>query len=144
MEKILSDKVVEDILSERLTITKDFVNCSFILPNGKFLKIFEHYEVYKFLVVEQLVPCIPDAEQLLNDLGYIRYSWIGYLTLPTEKPTEEQFKSLELVLINISKYRDKISLQLHNQPKFYSDYDLDDIPYILKKIKMYYNKGISL
>ena len=114
------------------------------MDKKKFLKIFEHYEVYKFLVVEQLVQCIPDAEQLLNDLGYIRYSWIGYLTLPTEKPTDEQFKSLELVLINISKYRDKISLQLHNQPKFYSDYDLDDIPYILKKIKMYYDKGISL
>lgn len=144
MEQVISANVVKDILSLKLPITDEFQNCSFIMPDGKFLKIFEHYEVYKFLVVEQLVQCIPDAEQLLNDLGYIRYSWIGYLTLPTEKPTDEQFKSLELVLINISKYRDKISLQLHNQPKFYSDYDLDDIPYILKKIKMYYDKGISL
>lgn len=144
MEQIISEKVVEDILQLKLPITDEFQKCSFILPSGKYLKLEDHYEAYKFLVIEQLVPCIPDAEQLLNDLGYIRYSWIGYLTLPTEKPTEEQFKSLELVLINISKYRDKISLQLHNQPKFYSDYDLDDIPYILKKIKMYYNKGISL
>lgn len=144
MEQIISEKVVEDIISLRLPITKEFQKCSFILPNGKFLKIFEHYEVYKFLVVEQLVQCVPDAEQLLNELGYIRYSWIGYITLSDKKPTNEQLKSLELALIEISKYRDKISIQLHNNPKFYSDYNLDDIPYIIKKIKMYYDMGINL
>lgn len=144
MEQVISSKVVEDILSLRCPITNEFQKCSFITPQGKFIKIFEHYEIYKFLVVEQLVQCIPDAEALLNDLGYIRYSWIGYVTLPTKAPTNKQYKALELALINISKDRDKISIQLANEPKFYADYDLHDIPYIIERIKLYYNTGLSL
>lgn len=144
MEQIISEKVVEDILQLKLPITDEFQKCSFILPSGKYLKLEDHHEAYKFLVVEQLVQCIPDAEQLLNDLGYIRYSWIGYVTLPTKNLTNEQYKSLEMALIYISKYRDSISVQLHNDPKFYVDYDLSDIPHIIERIKLYYNKGISL
>ena len=143
MEKTISNQVVEDILSIRLPITDEFQKCSFITPNGKFIKLFEHHEAYKFLVVEQLVQCIPDAEALLNDLGYVRYSWIGYVTLPEKELTPAQYESLELALINISKDRNKISIQIANNPKFYIDYDLDDIPYIMNKIKKFY-KGFEL
>ena len=144
MEQVISSKIVEDILAIRCPITTEFQKCSFITPEGKFIKIFEHYEIYKFLVVEQLVQCIPDAEALLNDLGYIRYSWIGYVTLPTKPLTSKQYKALELALTNISKDRDKISIQLVNEPKFYVDYDLNDIPHIISRIKEYYDKGFSL
>ena len=141
MDKILTNEVVEEVLSERLPITKDFVRCSFITPDGKYLRMIEHYEAYKFLVVQELIACIPDAEQLLSDLGYIRYSWIGYMTLPDKKPTTEQYKAIENVLINISKFRDEISIQIQNQPRFYLNFSLDDIPNIIKKIKMYYSTG---
>lgn len=141
MDKVLTDTVVEDILSVRLPTTKKFQKCSFILPDGKFLEMFEHYEAYKFLVVEGLVPCIPDAEQLLSDLGFVRYSWIGYVTIPDKPLTTEQYKSLELALMYISKYRDKISVQVHSQPRFYVNYDLSDIKSIIGKIKRYYNSG---
>lgn len=141
MDKVLTNEIVEEILKLRLPITKNYQKCSFILPEGKFLEMFEHYEAYKFLVVEGLVPCIPDAEQLLSDLGYIRYSWIGYLTLADKAPTKDQYKALELVLIEISKLRDSISVQIHSKPKFYINFNLEDIPNIIRKIKLYYQLG---
>lgn len=141
MEKVLTNDIIEEVLSVRLNLTDDFQKCSFILPDGKFLKLFEHYEAYKFLVVEDLCPCIPDAEQLLSDLGYVRYSWIGYITLPDKKLNNAQYKSLETVLVNIGTLRDEISVQLHNNPRFYINYKLDDIPNIIKKIKLYYTTG---
>ena len=88
MDKVLSDLVVEDILKIRLPLTKIYQKCSFILPDGRFMKMYEHHEAYQFLVAERLCPCIPDAEHLLSDLGYLRYSWIGYMTLP-DKPTSK-------------------------------------------------------
>lgn len=141
MEKIFNDSLIEEMLSIRLPISNNFEKCSFILPNGKYLKMYEHYEAYKFLVVEGLSQCIPDAEQLLSDLGYIRYSWIGYLTLPDKKINSTQYKSLENVLINISKYRDSISIQIHSKPKFYMNFELNDVPNIIRKIKRYYATG---
>lgn len=141
MDKVLTNQAVEEILSMRLPITNQYQKCSFILPDGKYLKMFEHYEAYKFLVVEGLVPCIPDAEQLLSDLGYVRYSWIGYVTLPDKKLTSAQYKALEYVLIQISKLRSSISVQIHSQPKFYMNFELDDIPNIIDKIKLYYTTG---
>ena len=141
MEKVLTNEIVEEILTLRLPSTDEYQKCSFILPNGKYLEMFEHYEAYKFLVVEGLVPCIPDAEQLLSDLGYIRYSWIGYITLPDKPPNSVQYSSLELVLIQISALRDSISIQLHSSPKVFLNYDLDDIPNIIRKIKLYYKMG---
>ena len=141
MDKVLNDSIVEEILSLRLPITKTYQKCSFILPDGKFYKMFEHYEAFQFLVAQGLCPCVPDAEQLLYDLGYVRYSWVGYLILPTKNLTEGQYKSLEIVLINIAKTRDHVSVQLCDQPKFYINYSLDDIPNIVKKIKMYYSTG---
>ena len=101
--------------------------------------MFEHYEAYKFLVIECLAPSIPDAEQLLSDLGYIRFSYIGYMTLPTKKPTKAQYKSIEEALVNISKLRDDISIQLQADPKLFINYSLKDIPYIIEKIKRYYS-----
>ena len=141
MEQTLNNNVIQEILKVRLPETKEFQKCSFILPNGKFYIMEEHYEAYKFLVVEELVSCIPDAEQLLSDLGFIRYSWIGYLTLPDKGINSDQYESLEIVLMNISKYRDKISIQIQSQPKFYIDFDLDDIPYIIDRVKLYYTNG---
>lgn len=141
MDKVLNDHIVEEMLTMRLESTLEFQKCSFILPDGKFLKMFEHYEAYKFLVVEQLVPCIPDAEELLSDLGYVRYSWIGYLTLPNKPLNKKQYQSLEYALIEISKDRDQISVQIHNNPKFYMNFDLKDIPNIIAKIKYYYASG---
>lgn len=141
MDKVLKNEVVEEILSVRLPITKEYQKCSFILPDGKFIKLFEHYEAYRFLVIQGLVACVPDAEQLLSDLGYVRYSWVGYLTLPDKKLTAEQYKSLELVLIHISKLKDTISVQIQSQPKFYLNFDLSDIPNIIDKIKLYYATG---
>lgn len=139
MEKTINDNVIEEILTLRLPSTSEYQKCSFILPNGKFLKMFEHYEAYKFLVIECLAPSIPDAEQLLSDLGYIRFSYIGYMTLPTKKPTKAQYKSIEEALINISKLRDDISIQLQSDPKLFINYSLKDIPYIIEKIKRYYS-----
>ena len=130
-----------ELYSVRLPITKEYQKCSFILPDGKFIKLFEHYEAYRFLVIQGLVACVPDAEQLLSDLGYVRYSWVGYLTLPDKKLTAEQYKSLELVLIHISKLKDTISVQIQSQPKFYLNFDLSDIPNIIDKIKLYYATG---
>ena len=103
--------------------------------------MFEHYEAYRFLVVEGLVQCVPDAEQLLSDLGYVRYSWVGYLTLPDKSLTEEQYKALETVFSNMSKFRDVVSIQIQNNPKFYINYSLDDITEVISKIKLYYKTG---
>lgn len=141
MDKILTNEVVEEVINLRLPITTEFQKCSFILPNGKYLKMFEHYEAYRFLVIEELVQCIPDAEQLLSDLGWVRYSWVGYATLPDKKLSSDQYKTLEEVLININKYRDSICIQIQNQPKFYINYNLDDIPNIIRKIKLFYKLG---
>lgn len=144
MEKILTNETVEEKLDLCLPKTKEFQKCSFILPDGNFYKVYEHYEAYKYLVIEQLVPCMPDAEALLADLGYIRFSWIGYLVLTDKAPTSEQYKSLELALIEIARLRGKddiISVQLYSQPRFYMNYGLDDIPNIIRKIKLYYKTG---
>lgn len=141
MDKVLNNEIVEEMLDLRLPKTKEFQKCSFILPDGNFYEMYEHYEAYKFLVVEQLTPCIPDAEQLLSDLGYIRYSWMGYLVLANKAPTSEQYKALELALIQIARLRDSISVQIQSQPKFYMNFDLDDIPNIIRKIKLYYKTG---
>lgn len=144
MQRILNDEIVEEILSIRLPLTKEFQKCSYILPDGLFLEMQDHYEAHKFLVTEDLVSSPPDAEQLLSDLGYIRYSFIGYLTLANKKPTKEQYKSLEWVLMNIAKYRDEISLQIQDKPKFYTNMPLSDIPYIISRIKYYYKTGILI
>lgn len=144
MENILTNAAVEDVLNLRLPKTKEFQKCSFILPDGSFYKMYEHYEAYNFLTVEQLVPCKPDAEQLLSDLGYIRYSWVGYLVLNDKAPTSEQYKSLELALIEIARlrgYDNNISVQLFSQPRFYMNFPLNDIPNIIRKIKLYYKTG---
>lgn len=141
MEKVLDDKLVEEILTMRLPSTKTYQKCSYILPNGKFLKMVEHYEALKFLVVEGLVPCIPDADYLLDRLGYLRFSWIGYINLPTKPLTDAQYKSLEIALINIAQKRYSISVQLNEDPKVYVDYDLSDIPHIVDRVKLYYNIG---
>lgn len=141
MDKILSNEVVEDILGVKLALTNDVQKCSFITPEGKFLKIDEHYEIYRFLVMEELVPCIPDAELLLSQLGWVRYSYVGYLTLPFAKLNKQQYESLELVLTLIKKYRDEISIQLQDNPRFYQNYNLNDIPYIIDRIKLYYTNG---
>ena len=143
MEKTLTIEVIEEVLSIRFPTTIQFQVCSFIDPHGKFLCVDrEHYEVSKWLVTEQLVQCIPDAEELLNDLGYIRYSYIGYVTLSDKEPTEEQYKSLEYALHEIQKYRRVISLQLANNPKFYLDVDLENnIDKIMLSIKRYYKQG---
>ena len=69
MKKVLDNKAVEDVLNLRLPTVEEFQKCSFILPSGKFLKLEEHYEAFKFLVVEGLSPSIPDAELLLAQLG---------------------------------------------------------------------------
>ena len=143
MEQILNGKIVEEILEARFPTSDKFQKCSFINPEGKFLVLsMEHYEAFKWLVTEQLVQCIPDAEELLNELGYIRYSYIGYLTLSDKEPTEEQYKTLEYTLFEMQKYRRVISLQIANKPKFYLDVDLEDnIDNIIKAIKRYYKRG---
>ena len=88
MERAVSNAVIEEIISTWLPITDRYQRCSFILPNGKYVEIQDHYEVYRALVVDrQYVQCIPDAEQLLSELGYVRYSYIGYMTLPDKKLT---------------------------------------------------------
>lgn len=141
MQRILNDEVIEEVLSLRLPLTDDFQKCSYILPDGKFLEMQDHYEAHKFLVAEDYVACPSDAEVLLSDLGYIRYSFVGYVTLANKKPTKEQYKSLEMALIRIKDYRDEISIQIQNQPKFFINMSLDDIPYIIKRIKHYYTTG---
>lgn len=141
MERILTEDVIADVLKERLPSTTKFQKCSFILPNGQFYRMVEHYEAYKFLVAMGYVPCVPDAEQLLSDLGFIRYSWVGYMTLADKPPTDAQYKSIEEVLVNVAKTRDDISIQIQNNPKFYLNYELDDIPNIITKIKLYYTTG---
>lgn len=143
MEKTLTLKVLEEILDVRFPTSSHFQKCSFIDRKGNFLVLDrEHYEVFKWLVTEQLVQCIPDAEELLNELGYIRYSYIGYVTLPDKEPTKAQYDALEYCLLEIKQYRRVVSLQLANNPKFYLDIDLeDDIKHIMGIIKAYYQKG---
>lgn len=63
------------------------------------------------------------------------------MTLADKKPTKDQYKALELTLINIAKLRDTMSVQIQSQPKVYVNYPLDDIPNIIKKIKLYYSTG---
>lgn len=142
MEKVLTNQIIEEVLTNRLPLSNEYQKCSFILPSGKFLIMDEHYEAYKFLVVQGLVQCIPDAEQLLSDLGWVRYSWIGYVTLPDKNLNSTQYKSLEIALMNIANSgRTEISLQLQSNPRFYQNFNLDDIPYIIKRIKLYYKIG---
>lgn len=143
MEQILKPEIIEEVLGARFPKSDIFQLCSFISPDGKYVCLDrEHYEAFKWLVTEQLVQCIPDAEELLNELGYIRYSYIGYLTLSDKEPTEEQYKTLEHTLFEMQKYRRVISLQIANKPKFYLDVDLEDnIDNIIKAIKRYYKRG---
>lgn len=141
MDRVLSDSVVEEVLSARFPLTKNYQKCSYILPDGKFMRMYEHHEAHQFLVVEELCPCIPDAEHLLSDLGYLRYSWVGYMTLPDKPLTSSQYKSLELVLLNIAKIKEQISVQIHSQPRVYVNYPLDDIPYIIDRVKYFYKTG---
>ena len=143
MEKTLTPKVIEEVLDIRFPTTDRFQPCSFINPKGKFLVLRqEHYEAFKWLVTEQLVQCIPDAEELLNELGYIRFSYIGYVTLSDKEPTKSQYEALEYALYEIQKYRRIISLQIANNPKFYLDVDLEDnVDNIITAIKRYYKKG---
>ena len=141
MDKVLNNDTIEEILGIKIALTDIYQPCSFITPEGKFLNIKEHYEIYRFLVMEELVPCIPDAELLLSQLGWVRYSYVGYLTLPFKNLTKEQYNALETVLTNISVYRDDISIQLQDNPRFYQNFNLDDIPYIIDRIKLYYTNG---
>ena len=143
MERIISADILKEVLRERFPACDVFQLCSFITPDGDFLTVYrEHYEVFKWLVTEQLVQCIPDAEELLNELGYIRYSYIGYLTLSDKEPTRQQYEALEYTLLEMEKYKRIISLQLANNPKFYLDVDLENnIKNIIKSIKKYYKTG---
>lgn len=142
MERILTPEIVAEQIKDGIADSKAFQKCSYITPEGKMLRIYEHYEVIRWLVqVKQLVPCNPDAEQLLSELGYVRYSYIGYLTLPDLPLNSDQYETLELVLSNILKYRDTISVQIQSQPRLYVNYDLEDIPNIIRKIKLYYSSG---
>lgn len=141
MDKVLTDTVVEELLSHRLPKTNKYQKCSFILPDGNFYRMFEHHEAYQYLCYEGLAPCIPDAEQLLSDLGWLRYSWVGYMTLPDKPLTKSQYASLELVLTNIAKTRTEISVQIQSKPRLYFNYSLDDIPNIIRKVKLYYKTG---
>lgn len=143
MEKTISAHVIEEILEQRFPVSNYFQKCSFITPQGKFLVIQqEHYEAFKWLVTEQLVQCIPDAEELMNELGYIRYSYIGYITLSDKEPTKKQYEALEYLLYEIQRYRRVISLQLANNPKFYLDVDLENnVKSVMNTIKQYYKKG---
>lgn len=142
MERLISNSVIEEIISSWLSISDDYQKCSFIMPDGRFVVMQDHYEVYRALVVNrQYVQCIPDAEQLLSELGYVRYSYIGYLTLPDKKLNKSQYDSLEKVLVEMARTRDEVSVQIHNQPKFFLNFDLSDIPNIIKKIKLYYSTG---
>lgn len=144
MEKVLTAKVVEDILEERFPASTHFQKCSFITPKGKYLIVQqEHYEAFRWLVIEQLVQCIPDAEQVLYELGYIRYSYIGYVTLPLIEPTAAQYKALEFCLYELNTFRDTISIQVANNPRYYEEVDLtDNITKVMKHIKSYYKKGV--
>lgn len=144
MEKKFNNETVEEIISLRLPKTKEFQKCSFITPDGQYLIMYEHYEAYKFLVVEELVNCIPDAEFLLSELGWLRFSWIGYLTLPTKNLTKAQYDTLEEALIEISRFRDTICIQEQSNPKFYLNMSLSDIPEIIKSIKYFYATGTWL
>lgn len=144
MDKTFTDELVDEILSIRLPLTTEFQKCSFITPTGKYFIMDEHYEAFKFLVVEGLAPCIPDAELLLSDLGYVRFSWIGYLTLPNKELTSDQYKTLETTLMEIARLRDEICIQIFNNPRFYLNVSLEDIPNIIRKIKMFYKYGEML
>ncbi len=143
MQKTITEEIIGEVLSARFPKTDRFQLCSFIAPDGQFLCLDrEHYEAFKWLVTEQLVQCIPDAEELLNELGYIRYSYIGYVTLSDKQPTKTQYKSLEYALFEMQKYRRIVSLQIANRPKFYLDVDLEDnIKNVIKAIKRYYKEG---
>lgn len=75
MDQVITAAVVDEILQSGIVKTPEYQQCSYITPDGQFFKIFEHYEVIMWLVkVKGIVPCNPDAEQLLSDLGYIRFS----------------------------------------------------------------------
>lgn len=142
MEKIFNNKLLDEVISLGINKTRDYQRCSFITPDGKFLKIYEHYEIIRWIVqVKQLVTCDSDAELLLSDLGYIKYSFIGFLTLANKEPTLEQYNAMRVVLKNISKTRDEISIQIFGYSRFYANFKLDNVDYIIEKIKDYYKTG---
>lgn len=141
MENLISQVVLDEVLNCKLRKSSKFQKCSYLTPTGKYVIIKEHYEVHKLMVAEMLVSCPSDAEQILSDLGYIRYSWIGYLTLANKEPTPEQYKELEKIFMEINKYRDEVCIQIQNEPKFYTNYQLNDIPKIIEDIKRFYIWG---
>lgn len=143
MERVLSAEVIKDVLTQRFPSTCEFQYSSFITPEGKFIKLhFDHYDVYRWLVVEQFVQCIPDAESLLNELGYIQYSYVGYITLPFIEPTAAQYKTLPYCLKELRKYRSTVSIQVANNSRYYSIIDLsEDTQAIVDLIKTYYKEG---
>ena len=141
MDKVLNNETIEEVLGIKVALTDEYQKCSFITPEGKFLKINEHYEIYRFLVIEELVPCIPDAELLLSQLAWLRFSFVGYVTLPFKALNKKQYDALEIVLMHMAQYRDDVSIQIQDNPRFYLNFNLDDIPYIIERIKLYYNNG---
>ncbi len=138
MERNFKLDVIDSILKEKLLLSDELVRCSYLTPDGKYLNIQDHYEVHRYLVLEGISQCPSDAEQLLSDLGFIRFSWIGYITLATKEPTNEQLTQLCLIIDYISKHRDELSLQIQAMPQYYEMFDTKDMEGILKSIKNHY------
>lgn len=135
MERVLSDSIIEELLESKLQTTTEYRRCSYILPNGKILDIVDHNDVQKLLMAMNLADCSSFADWLLLDLGYLKYSWIGEITLPSRGATKEQLCMLPKILVNIRTYRNEITIYIQDKPNINFKVSLENIDDILVLIK---------
>lgn len=145
MQRVIALDTIQEILEYRFVMSPDFQPVSFITPGGEYVVLHEdHHEAYQWLVVEQFVQCIPDAESLLSELGYIPYSFIGYLTLAYKEPTPKQYETLRRCLYDLCLYKQQICIYVSNNTRYSLELKLNPttVESIIKRIKKFYSKGV--
>lgn len=140
MERVLNDSIIQELIESKLQTTTEYRRCSYISREGKILDIIEHRDVQKLLMAMNLADCSSFADWLLLDLGYLKYSWIGEITLPSRGVTKEQLCILPKILVNIKKYRDEIIIYTQDKPNINFTMPLDNIDDILVLIKQQGNR----
>lgn len=139
------------LIKNNFQVTKDpAIGGYYILPSGEAIKVNrDHADIDKFLIKQNIIPkyevSFSDGSKYMDNLNCIRIrarggkdSWINpYVTLPKNRPTEEQFETL----VNwLDKVIDRVVF-VHTSPG--SDFVMyrENPDEVIKKIKRYYSSG---
>lgn len=121
----------------------------FIMPDGKFIKVNFHGELAEWIITYLNLDL--DKDDPIEPVEYFnavrvndgKTFFIGdyYVELPPKKLTAYQFDSLEnwLEYVSLQGYSN-VDISVFRKRE-YKSYDLDDINYIINRIKRYYNTG---